>query len=79
MPYNKKTAIENQKAFLQAQARLSDHPNIQKRALEQLAKLERYEKEQAEFDKRIREFNARHEQQRNERQMIIKPKLKETK
>ena len=75
MPYNKKTAIANQKAFLQSQAQLSDHPNIQKRAKEQLAKLEKYEKEQAEFEKKIREFNARHEQQRKERQMTIKPRL----
>ena len=76
MPYNKQTALENQKAFLKSQMH-SGYPNIEKRAKEQLEKLEKFEKEQEEFNKRIRESNQRWLEEREKKRLIIKPKLKE--
>lgn len=58
MPYNKDTAFKNQKDFLRSQAHCG-YPNIEKRARETLAKIEKREKEQEEFNRKIRAFNAK--------------------
>lgn len=56
MPYNQKTAIENQKAFLRSQAKCG-HPNIEKQAKKTLKAIKQHEKEQRELDKKIKRFN----------------------
>lgn len=63
MPYNKKTAIENQKAFLRSQAKCG-FPNIEQRAKESLRKIEEQEKAQRNLDLRIKAFNNRWELER---------------
>lgn len=71
MPYNQKTAIENQKLWLKQQikeAKKNNHPAIEKRARETLASIERKEKAQRELDSKIAAFNrawkAQHERKR---------------
>ena len=63
MPYNKKTALENQKTFLRSQAKCG-LPAIEKRAKETLKAIEAKEKAQRELDKRIKAFNQQWDKQR---------------
>ena len=67
MPYNQKTAIENQKIWLRQQikdAKRMNHPNIAKRAQETLASIERKEKAAKEANKKIAAFNKAYEEKR---------------
>lgn len=63
MPYNKKTAIENQKAFLRSQMKCG-LPAIEKRAKETLKAIEDREKAQKEMDRKVKAFNQQWEKQR---------------
>lgn len=70
MPYNKKTAIENQKLWLKQQikeAKKNNHPNIEKRARETLASIERSEKAQKEMNAKVAAFNKAHSAQHKKR------------
>ena len=68
MPYNKSTALKNQKDFLRSQAHCG-YPNIEREAKKTLAEIERREKEQAEFDQRIKVFNAKCNAKREEEKL----------
>lgn len=63
MPYNKKTALENQKAFLRSQAKCG-YPNIEKRAKETLKAIEERERAQKKMDNAIKAFNEKWDKQR---------------
>lgn len=66
MPYNKQTAIENQKAFLKSQAHCG-YPNIEKRARETLKSIEEHEKAQKKMNERIKKFNEQWDKKRKQR------------
>lgn len=63
MPYNKQSALKNQKDFLKSQAKCG-HPNIEKLARQSLAKIEKLEREQKECNERIKAFNKAWEAKR---------------
>lgn len=58
MPYNQRTALQNQKDFLRSQLHCG-YPAIEKRAKETLNAIENNERQQAEFTARIRAYNAK--------------------
>lgn len=66
MPYNKQTALENQKAFLRSQAHCG-YPNIEKRARETLKSIEEHEKAQKKMNDRIKKFNEQWDKKRKQR------------
>lgn len=66
MPYNKQTAIENQKAFLRSQAKCG-FPNIELRAKETLKRIEDREKQEKLQTLRIQRFNEEWSKKRSKK------------
>ena len=56
MPYNQKTAIENQKSFLKSQMNCG-YPNIEKTAKATYKAIVEKEKAQKQLDRRVKKFN----------------------
>ena len=68
MPYNKQTAIRNQKDFLRSNLHCG-YPAIEKRARETLTIIEENERKQAEFNARIKAVNTKLTAERAEKDL----------